>query len=134
MTQPTELQGRCHCGQVSWTYRGALQSATACNCTSCRKWGGLWAYGNQGDEITTAGNTQTYVRGPHLQYHFCPVCAAVAFWALVRTNEAGKRPMAVNLRLAEPDAIQHLPIDHFDGLVSFADLPRDARCVRDMWF
>lgn len=42
--------------------------------------------------------------------------------------------MAVNLRMTEPPAIEHLPIDHFEGLVSFKDLPRDARCVRDMWF
>ena len=25
-------------------------------------------------------------------------------------------------------------IDHFDGLVSFDDLPRDGRCVGTMWF
>ena len=41
--------------------------------------------------------------------------------------------MAVNIRLAEPDAVAGLPIDHFDGLDSFEDLPDDGRCVRDMW-
>jgi hypothetical protein len=25
-------------------------------------------------------------------------------------------------------------IDHFDGLASFQDLPRDGRCVAEMWF
>jgi hypothetical protein len=25
-------------------------------------------------------------------------------------------------------------MDHFDGLESFDDLPRDGRCVADMWF
>ncbi|TIS67974.1 MAG: GFA family protein, partial [Mesorhizobium sp.] len=24
--------------------------------------------------------------------------------------------------------------EHFDGLETFDDLPRDGRCVRDMWF
>ncbi|HEX6610462.1 MAG TPA: GFA family protein, partial [Hyphomicrobiaceae bacterium] len=41
----------------------------------------------------------------------------------------------VNLRLAEdPAAIAALPIDHFDGLDTFDDLPRDGRCVSHMWF
>ena len=31
-------------------------------------------------------------------------------------------------------SMANLPIDHFDGLDTFDDLPRDGRCVRDMWF
>jgi hypothetical protein len=42
--------------------------------------------------------------------------------------------MAVNLRLAPPEAVADLPIDHFDGLGTFEDLPRDGRCIRDLWF
>jgi len=42
--------------------------------------------------------------------------------------------MAVNIRLAPPDAVADLAIDHFDGLDTFEDLPRDGRCVRDLWF
>jgi hypothetical protein len=30
--------------------------------------------------------------------------------------------------------VADLPIDHFDGLNTFDDLPRDGRCVRDLWF
>ena len=42
--------------------------------------------------------------------------------------------MAVNIRLAPPEAVADLRIDHFDGLDSFDDLPGDGRCVRDVWF
>jgi hypothetical protein len=42
--------------------------------------------------------------------------------------------MAVNLRLAPPEAVAHLPIDHFDGFDTYDDLPADGRCVRDLWF
>ena len=42
--------------------------------------------------------------------------------------------MAVNIRLADPDLVSDLPIDHFDGLDTFEDLPGDGRCVKDMWF
>jgi len=41
---------------------------------------------------------------------------------------------AVNLRLSEPSAVAHIPIDHFDGLDTFDDLPRDGKCVSDYWF
>ena len=41
--------------------------------------------------------------------------------------------MAVNLRLAPPEAVGGLLIDRFDGLTAFNDLPPDGRCVRDDW-
>jgi hypothetical protein len=40
----------------------------------------------------------------------------------------------VNLRLAEPEAVAHLPIQHFEGLTRFEDLPLDGRCVGDYWY
>lgn len=126
MTTTTELRGTCHCGNVGWKYIGVLESATACNCTSCRRWGGLWVYGSENEEITTSGSTSTYVRGSNMEYHFCPRCAGVAFWSLLRVTEEGKRPMAVNLRMAEPEAVGHLPIDHLERLHSFEDLHANA--------
>ena len=60
--------------------------------------------------------------------------AAIAFWRGTTLDERGRRRIAVNLRLAEPEAVAAIPIDHFDGLVSFEDLPRDGRRVADMWF
>ena len=35
--------------------------------------------------------------------------------------------------LREPDPIAKVPIDHFDGLDKFDDLPRDGKCVGDVW-
>ena len=55
-------------------------------------------------------------------------------WRAFYTEEDGRRRMAVNLRLTEPGPVAHLPIDHFDGLVTFEDLPRDGRTVADLWF
>jgi hypothetical protein len=39
----------------------------------------------------------------------------------------------VNVRLTDLDSVAHLPIDHFDGLDSFEDLPSTGRVVRDLW-
>jgi len=33
-----------------------------------------------------------------------------------------------------PQAVARVPIDHFDGLDRFEDLPRDGKCVADYWF
>jgi hypothetical protein len=94
----------------------------------------LWAYDYDGEGIHVSGRTQPYIRGDALEFHFCPACGCVAFWRARQANEQGRRRIAVNLRLAEPEAVAKIPIDHFDGLDTFEDLPRDGRCVADYWF
>jgi hypothetical protein len=110
------------------------ESTTACNCTVCRRYGALWIYDYEGERIQVSGETRTYTRGKALSFHFCPNCGCVVSWRGSKVDEDGRRRLAVNLRLTEPGPIAHLPIDHFDGLDSFDDLPRDGRCVADMWF
>ncbi|MFG6465260.1 GFA family protein [Roseateles sp. BYS87W] len=128
------LEGSCLCGQVHWRFDGTPDGATACNCTACRRYGVLWAYDYVDEGIHTRGTTQAYARGQALEFHFCPRCGCLAFWRGLRLDEQGRRRIAVNLRLAEPDLVADIPIDHFDGLDTFDDLPRDGRCVRDYWF
>ena len=127
------LRGACHCGAVEWRFDGLPESATACNCTICRRYGVLWAYDFEGERIAVSGATRAYVRGTAIEFHFCPTCGCVAYWR-ARTEEDGRRRIAVNLRLTEPGPIARIPIDHFDGLETFDDLPRDGRCVADYWF
>lgn len=129
------LEGSCHCGNVKWRFDGMPDGATACNCTICRRYGVLWAYGYEAEGITTSGDTTAYCWGDKsLGFHFCPNCGCVAYWRSLTQNAQGSRRIAVNLRLAEPDAVAAIPIDHFEGLVSFEDQPRDGRCVRDYWY
>lgn len=108
--------------------------ATACNCTVCRRYGTLWAYDYQDEGIKVSGATRAYVRGDAIEFHFCPNCGCVGYWRGLQANKEGRRRIAVNLRLAEPDAVAKIPIDRFDGLDKFEDLPRDGRCVVDYWF
>jgi len=134
MAELTVLRGACHCGAVQWSFKGMPDGATACNCTVCRRYGALWAYDYEDEGIKVTGPTQTYVRGKAIEFHFCPGCGCVSHWLARSVGEDGRRRIAVNLRLAEPDAVAKIPIDHFEGLVSFEDLPRDGRCVADYWF
>jgi hypothetical protein len=128
------IEGSCHCGAVHWRFEGEPDGATVCNCTACRRYGVLWAYDYEGEGIQVTGKTQCYVRGKALEFHFCPVCGCVAFWRAQQLNPQGRRRVAVNLRLAAPEAVAAIPIDRFDGLDTFDDLPRDGRCVVDYWF
>lgn len=128
------IEGSCHCGAVQWRFDATLESATACNCTVCRRYGTLWIYDYEGEGVHVSGPTTAYVRGKALGFHFCPKCGCVAYWRALEPNKEGRRRLAVNVRLAEPELVAHLPIDHFEGLVAFDDLPRDGRCVRDYWF
>jgi hypothetical protein len=128
------IEGSCHCGAVRWTFEGVPKSATACNCTICRRYATLWAYDHENEGIRVSGPTRVYVRGNHIGFHFCPDCGCVTFWRALNPGEDGRRRIAVNLRLAEPKTVTGIVVDHFDGLESFKDLPRDGRCVGDMWF
>jgi hypothetical protein len=128
------MEGSCACGAVKWHFQGVPECATACNCTACRRYGTLWAYDFEGEGIHVSGPTTAYVRGDSLGFHFCPTCGCMAYWRGLKVNAEGKRRIAVNLRLADPKAVASVPIDHFDGLESWEDLPRDGRCVRDYWF
>lgn len=132
------LVGACHCGAASWTLEGDPGPATACNCTLCRRYGALWAYDYENERIRLSGPSVAYTRAdeanPSLEIRYCPTCGCVLAWRGLRLDAHGRRRMAVNLRLAPPEAVADLPIDHFDGLDSFEDLPRDGHCVRDYCF
>ena len=102
------------CGSVSWQLDGQSDGATACNCTACRRYGTLWAYGYVDEDIRTQGETRAYVRhNAVLEFHFCPKCGCMAFWRGLGADETGKTRIAVNLRLSEPNSVAQIPIDHF---------------------
>lgn len=129
------LEGSCHCGAVRWTFDGVPESATACNCTICRRYGCLWAYDFEGERIRVSGPTRAYMWGSKsIGYNFCATCGCVVSWREERPGPEGRIRVAFNLRLAEPDAVGSIVIEHFDDLKSFDDLGQDGRCVRDMWF
>ncbi len=129
------ITGSCHCGEVKWKFDEIPESATACNCTVCRRYGVLWGYDWDGEKIHVSGPTQAYIRGKAIGFYFCPTCGCVAYWRALEPNDQEQWRIAVNLRLIDdPQKIEHLLIDHFDGLDTFDDLPRDGKCVRDYWF
>lgn len=130
------LKGNCHCGLVVWILDVDPESATACNCTICRRYGALWAYGHIDHDIQVSGSTTAYRRDGDgdIDFHFCPKCGCLSHYVGTTTNDDGRRRTAVNLRMSEPGQVEALPINHFDGLETWNDLPRDDRSVGSLWF
>lgn len=129
------IEGACHCGKVRWSFEGKPELVTACNCTVCRRYGTLWAYDFEDEGIKVSGPTSAYLWGEKtLGFHFCPTCGCVAYWRGAHLKPDGRRRIAVNLRLAEPEAVADLPIERHLGLTTHEDLPPDGRRVADLWF
>jgi hypothetical protein len=130
--------GHCHCSTVVWRIEGPIPDATICNCTACRRYGALWAYGYEGQNIhveAPSNGLTPYSWGSRsLSFNFCRTCGNLVSWRGLRPEENGAIRIAVNLRLAEPEAVAQIPLQRFDGLNSFEDLPRDGRCVADVLF
>ena len=132
------IEGSCHCGAVRWVLDTRPESATACNCTICRRYGTLWAYDFDGEGIAVRAAPEAlarYVRGDgSIAFHFCRTCGCVTHWRGLTPLADGRTRIAVNLRMAAPEAVSAIPIQRFYGLESWQDLPLDGRCVADLWF
>ena len=130
------ISGACHCEQIKWIYENRIDGLTSCNCTLCRRYGALWAYGYLDEGIFVSGQTKAYRRGSKINgFHFCENCGCLAYYMSDSKNDNGQLRIAVNMRMAnDPKEIESFPIDHFDGLDKFEDLPRDHRLVKDVWF
>ena len=130
------LKGSCHCARVSWQLDAMPKSATACNCTICRRYGALWAYGHIGKNVHVSGETASYCREEfgEIDFHFCASCGCVTHYVATKPDDDGQHLAAVNLRMTELSPIADVVIRHFDGCDSWKEIPNNGRTVKDMWF
>lgn len=128
------LEGICHCGAVTWTMFQKPERATVCNCTICRRYGVIWAYGHVGEAVVTSGETSSYQPDNYLAFHSCSHCQCVTFWEALTPDENGRTRIGVNLRMAEPGAISDLPVKRLDGLDTWEVLSDGDRCVGSFLF
>lgn len=131
------LTAHCHCGDCGWHLLDQPQSVIACNCSLCRRYGGLWAYG-PADRIRMTGSWSTYTRAdrmdPTMEVRFCPRCGTVIGWVALRPEASGARTAGVNVRLADFERVAHLRVHAFDGADTFDEIDRPRMQVRHLWF
>jgi hypothetical protein len=110
------LRGSCHCGAVSFRLNTAPEWLTECNCSICRRIGGLWAHAEIEQIVIEGGRDATlaYSWGDrNLAFHTCRTCGCTTHWENLHPEKSSR--MAVNGRMAAPADIAGIRIRRFDG-------------------
>ena len=129
-----KLDGRCHCGNISftldWPGDGAEIPARACGCTFCVKHGGVWTSNPRATlEVTIADAklASRYAFGTHTaDFHVCSRCGVVP---VVTSEIDGKTYAVVNVNAFEnvgPERLRKAGAD-FEGEEQGARLARRVR-------
>ena len=110
------LEGSCHCGAVRLTLPSPPEVGTDCNCSLCRRVGGVWAYYEFGT-VKIEGhpeNTSAYIWGDKtLRTIRCVVCGCVTHWEPLNPTPGAKH--GVNLSNFEPQLLNSVRVRRFDG-------------------
>ena len=108
----TEHHGSCHCGAIRLILRETPPDAASCNCSLCRRTGGLWHHCAP-DLISVEGSGVAYRQGDcMLDTWHCGTCGCTTHWTPVDLESPR---MAVNLRMYDPDLWEALPLRLIDG-------------------
>lgn len=109
------IAGSCHCGAVRLTLPEPPEDLGSCNCSMCRRLGGLWGY-YAPEQVGVAdpdGHLVGYVQGDAtLTTWHCGRCGCTTHWS---PRDPDYRRMGVNLRLFDPAVWEPLPRRFIDG-------------------
>lgn len=110
-------RGSCHCGRIAFTLEGEIAQAVDCNCSLCRRRGGLLAFFPR-DALrleTAEGDYATYrFNKHHIDHHFCHTCGIAPFSEGVDPR-SGAKTVAVNVRCLPDLDLATIAITSFDG-------------------
>lgn len=113
------LAGSCHCGAVRSEVPRKPRRLTSCNCSICRRHGGLWGYYDRGTVriIARRGAIDRYAWGEKcLWLCRCATCGCVTHWLPVARNN---RRMGVNFRNFDPAVLASIRVRRLDGASSW---------------
>ena len=112
-----KYEGSCHCGNIAFTVEGAFTEALDCNCSLCRRRGGLLGFVPR-EKLHLAvpeENLSTYTFNSHaIKHHFCAKCGIAPFGEATAPN--GMEMASVNLRCIPALDLSALTVNAFDGL------------------
>ncbi|MED5621966.1 GFA family protein [Ideonella sp. BN130291] len=110
------LSSTCHCGAVRVEVPSAPEELTNCNCSLCRRLGGLWAY-YPADTVKVHGhpeNTDEYIQGDRtLRTVRCKTCGCTTHWEALDPAKVTK--IGVNMRNFDPEGLGPVRIRLLDG-------------------
>ncbi len=108
--------GSCHCGRIAFEVEADFSQAVDCNCSLCRRRGGLLACVPRSrlKLKTPVENLSTYRFNRHvIEHHFCSTCGVAPF-AEADTENGGKGAM-INLRCLPDFDLDSVEVIKFDG-------------------
>jgi len=109
------LTGSCHCGAVQIQVASKPRRLTSCNCSICRRNGGVWGYYDPSKVKVLArkGDLARYAWGDKcLRFVRCANCGCVMHW---EPTDRSKKRMGVNFRNFDPSIIESTRVRRFDG-------------------
>lgn len=109
--------GSCHCGRIAFKLEADIAEAADCNCTLCRRRGGLLWFGPRESLVLTTSEADmgTYTFNKHhLQHHFCATCGISPF-SEGDHPKTGAKMVAVNVRCLPGVDLKTLKINEYDG-------------------
>lgn len=128
------LTGRCLCGGVRLTLKGALSTPTACHCGMCRRWhGALGVYAgiSRADcRIESEDRIRCYASSPKAERGFCRDCGSKLFW-----RRRGGESLDIAMGVIDPPTglavDRHIWVAHKGDYYDIADgLPQYAESSR----
>ena len=120
---PNLLEGSCHCGAVRLVLPHAPTEALTCNCSLCRRTGGIWTFYPFGTVVIHGHPelTETYVWGDRtLSNVRCRTCGIATHWEPLDAEPGARH--GINLRNFSPALLDAVRIRRFDGADTWAYL------------
>mgnify|MGYP000863175453 CR=1 FL=1 len=110
-------QGSCHCGRIAFEVEGEVTEVFDCNCSMCRRRGGLLAaFPRSALRLTTPeSDLSTYrFNREAVAHYFCSRCGIAPFSEGVDPR-SGAEMAAVNLRCVPDVDLSALKVTPVDG-------------------
>jgi hypothetical protein len=111
------IESACLCGDLKLQIEAEMPAAlTSCNCSACRRYGGLFAYFHPSTVkvLAAPGATDEYSRGDKsLAFVRCGRCGCLSHWRSLDPKQTER--MGVNARLFTNVDISKVRIRRFDG-------------------
>ena len=107
--------GRCHCGSLAFELDGDIAEVYDCNCSMCRRRGGLLAFA-PADALreTGSGTPGTYRFNTHrITHHFCTSCGIAPYSR--GTGPDGVEMACINVRCVDGVDLSTLKVVQIDG-------------------
>jgi hypothetical protein len=113
-------EASCHCQAVRIEVAELTPTVTDCNCSVCRRYGALWAYYTR-DQVRLQAEPVTlsaYCWGDRtIEFWHCNRCGCLTHYESTDKHERSR--FTLNARMLSLEALESLPVRHFDGADSW---------------